>query len=152
MAVTVQADLLLAGGYVLPQQQVAYQSQRDTFALLGLFAGLDPVNYVPANGAVYPSGTLGQALREIAEVIKADLGVEFFTVDQGGWDHHSGLVARIAVNATELSEAVTAFFTDLGAFGDDVVLTTMSEFGRKAGENGSTRLSKQWPPAGRTPR
>ncbi len=118
-------------------QQLAYQSGIDSFDLIDLFAGLDPVNYVPANGAVYPTGALGASLREVAEVIKQNLGVEFFAVDQGGWDHLAGLVARIATYATDLNQAVTAFFTDLGAAGVDVVLVTMSEFGREAGENGS---------------
>ena len=118
-------------------QQLAYQSQRDSFGLLDLFAGLDPANYAPSNGASYPNGSLGRGLREIAELIKADLGVEIFTVDQGGWDHHSNLVARINTNATELSAAIDAFFTDLGALSQDVLLVKMSEFGRTAAENGS---------------
>jgi uncharacterized protein (DUF1501 family) len=119
------------------QRTLAYQSGIDAFELLDHFAGLDPANYVPANGAVYPAGALAKSLREIAEVIKLGLGVEFFTVDQQGWDHHSNLVARIQVNATELDQATNAFFTDLGALASDVVLVTMSEFGRELGENGS---------------
>lgn len=118
-------------------QQLAYQSGRDTFGLLDLFAGLDPLGYVPANGAVYPAGALGKGLREIAEVIKAGLGIEFFALDQGGWDHHSDLPVRIAPLAQELSQAVAAFLLDLGALADDVVLVTMSEFGRTAAQNGS---------------
>jgi uncharacterized protein (DUF1501 family) len=117
--------------------QLAYQSGRDTFNLIDLFSGLNPVAYQPANGAVYPSGSLGTALREVAEVIKAGLGIEFFGVDQGGWDHHSTLPASIQPRAQELSDAVTAFFTDLGALGTEVVLVTMSEFGREAQENAS---------------
>ena len=120
-----------------PQRALAYQSGIDTVALLDHFSGLDPLHYVPANGAVYPAGAVGKALREVAEVIKQNLGVEFFTVDSQGWDHHSNLVARIAVNATELDQATSAFFTDLGALGADVVLVTMSEFGRESQENGS---------------
>lgn len=118
-------------------QQLAYQSGFDTFELLDLFSGLDPLNYVPANGATYPAGALGKALREVAEVIKAGLGVEFFAVDQNGWDHHSNLVNSIAPLATELSASITAFFADLGVMGADVVLVTMSEFGRTAAQNGS---------------
>jgi uncharacterized protein (DUF1501 family) len=119
-------------------QQLAYQSGSDTFGLLDVFSGLDPLGYVPANGAIYPTGALGQALREIAEVIKAGLGVEFFALDHGSWDHHHNLVSSIAPLATELSAAMTAFFTDLGALASDVVLVTMSEFGREAHENGSS--------------
>lgn len=129
-------ELTPTAGMPAPQA-LAYRSGIDAFGLLDHFAGLDPLNYVPANGAVYPAGALGKALREIAEVIKADLGVEFFAVDQGGWDHHSDLVARIATLATELDQATAAFFTDLGAHGADVVLVTMSEFGRETAENGS---------------
>ncbi|MCU0865753.1 MAG: DUF1501 domain-containing protein [Planctomycetes bacterium] len=118
-------------------QQLAYQSGRDTFALLDLFQGIDPLNYVPANGAVYPTGALGRSLREIAELVKAGLGIEFFAVDQGGWDHHTNLVVSIAPLVQELSAAITAFLTDLGPLAADVVLVTMSEFGRTAAQNGS---------------
>jgi uncharacterized protein (DUF1501 family) len=130
------ADLTPTGS-MEPAAQLAYQGERDAFDLIDLFAVLDPINYVPANGAAYPTGALGQGLRETAEAIKADLGIEFFAVDQGGWDHHAGLVAAIAARATELDAAVTAFFTDLGALAGDVLLVTMSEFGRTAAENGS---------------
>jgi uncharacterized protein (DUF1501 family) len=118
-------------------QQLAYQSGRSTFDLIDFFSGLDPVNYVPANGAVYPSGTLGTALREVAEVIKEGLGIEFFCVDQGGWDHHTTLPTSIQPRAQELNDAVTAFFTDLGLLASEVVLVTMSEFGREVQENAS---------------
>ncbi|MEO6593323.1 MAG: DUF1501 domain-containing protein [Planctomycetota bacterium] len=124
-------------GGMLPQQQLAYQSGADAFDLIDLFASLHPTTYVPANGAVYPAGALGKALREVAEAIKADLGVEIFAVDHNGWDHHAGLVARIGTLATELNQAITAFFTDLGAASSDVALVTMSEFGREVQENGS---------------
>jgi uncharacterized protein (DUF1501 family) len=108
-----------------------------SFDLIDHFAGLDPANYVPANGAVYPTTSLGRSLREAAELIKAGLGVEFIAVDQGGWDHHSALLTRIPTYATDLDQAITALFTDLGALGDHVVVVTMSEFGREVRENGS---------------
>ena len=122
---------------MLPEQQIAYQAQRDSFALLDRFLVLDPANYAPANGAVYPTTHVGKHLRQIAEVIKAGLGVEFFALEQHGWDHHSNLVAKLGVNVEDLDQAVTAFFDDLGAAANDVVLVTMSEFGRTAAENGS---------------
>jgi uncharacterized protein (DUF1501 family) len=118
-------------------QRQAYQSGIDAFGLIEFFAGIAPATYVPANGAVYPAGALGTALREVAEVIKAGLGIEFFAVDHDGWDHHSDLVSRIATYAGALDQAVSAFLTDLGALAADVVLVTMSEFGREVGENGS---------------
>lgn len=130
-------DSTVTQGMPAPQG-LAYQSSRDTFDLVDLFSGLNPLNYVPANGATYPAGALGKALREVAEVIKAGLGVEFFAVDQNGWDHHHNLVSSIAPLVGELSQSITAFFTDLGALGADVVLVTMSEFGREAQQNGSS--------------
>jgi len=122
---------------MLAEQQAAYRSQQDTFAMLDLFSVLDPANYAPANGATYPSNHIGMSLRQIAEVIKADLGVEFFALEQHGWDHHSDQVLRLDVLVTDLDQAVTAFFEDLGALAQDVVLVTMSEFGRTVPENGS---------------
>lgn len=117
--------------------QASAQSQRDTFAVLDRFSGLDPAAYQPQNGAVYPASGLGNALRQAAEVIRADLGVEFVSVDYGGWDHHSFVDDRIGQSAGAIDAAIDAFFTDLGALQQDVVLVTMSEFGRTAYENGS---------------
>lgn len=115
----------------------AYQGGVDAFGLIDLFAPLSPTTYAPANGAVYPTSTLGKGLKEIAEVIKAGLGIEFFTVDQGGWDHHHSLVNNIAPLATDLNNSITAFFQDLGALASEVVLVAMSEFGREVQQNGS---------------
>lgn len=120
-----------------PAKQLAYFSAMSSLDLIDHFAVLDPAHYVPANGAVYPTTTLGRVLREAAEVIKADLGVEFIAVDQGGWDHHSSLLSRIATYGADFDAAVTAFLTDLGTVADDVVLVSMSEFGREVRENGS---------------
>lgn len=120
-----------------PEQQLSYQSGRSTFDLIDHFSGLSPATYVPANGAVYPTGSLGTALKEVAEVIKAGLGIEFFAVDSNSWDHHSAMPTNIQPRALELSAAITAFFTDLGGLGTEVVLVTMSEFGREVPENAS---------------
>jgi len=122
---------------MLPDQQAAYRAQRDTFSMLEMFSVLDPDNYAPANGANYPMNHIGMNLRQIAEVIKADLGVEFFTFMQHGWDHHSDQAMRLGELAMDLDQAVTAFFDDLGNLAQDVVLVTMSEFGRTVPENGS---------------
>lgn len=116
--------------------QLAYRSSINAFDLIDHFAGLSPSTYVPAGGAVYPNSSLGRSLRQAAELIKADLGVEFIAVDQGGWDHHSSLLTRVATYATDLDAAVSAFLTDLGPRAN-VVLVTMSEFGREVRENGS---------------
>lgn len=128
----------------------AYRSGIDALGLIDLFSVLSPTTYQPANGAIYPTSasvgsgtstnitTFGRQMKEIAEVIKAGLGVEFFAVDQGGWDHHHSLPSYIAPLAADLSQGLSAFFTDLGALASDVVVVTMSEFGREARQNGSS--------------
>lgn len=119
------------------QRQLAYNSAISTFDLIDLFSVLHPTTYVPANGAVYPNTSLGRALKETAELIKARLGVEFIAVDQNGWDHHSALLANVATYATEFDNSIGAFFTDLGVRAADVCVVVMTEFGREFTENGS---------------
>ncbi|MEY4673639.1 MAG: hypothetical protein RL148_1423 [Planctomycetota bacterium] len=130
-------------------RQGAYRSGIEALGLIDLFSTLSPSTYQPANGAVYPTSastgsgtsttttTFGQQLKEIAEVIKAGLGIEFFAVDIGGWDHHYNLPSSIAPLAANLSQGISAFFTDIGALASDVVVVTMSEFGREVRQNGS---------------
>lgn len=94
----------------------------------------------PKNGVVYPKSPLGQSLRYIAQLIKTDVGIEVAFAESGGWDTHvqqgtaNGAFAR---HARDLSQSITAFWNDLGAFQDDVVLMTMTEFGRTVPENSS---------------
>jgi len=92
--------------------------------------------YTPANGAQY-FGQFGQRLMQIARLIKADAGVEVAFADIGGWDHHSNEAAQLANLSREFAFSLAAFVRDLGDRADDVVIVTMSEFGRTAAENGS---------------
>jgi uncharacterized protein (DUF1501 family) len=76
--------------------------------------------------------------------VKGDVGVEVMTVDHGDWDMHTGLGTlswgRMQRNATELSQALAGFFTDLGAAGDRVTVVVLSEFGRRVKENANQGL------------
>jgi len=92
----------------------------------------------PANGADYPRGKLGKALREIAQLIKADVGLQVAFADETGWDthvHQGATEGRLAGRLGELGQALAAFTRDLGERMRDVVVVTMSEFGRAVGEN-----------------
>lgn len=120
-----------------PERQGFYTGMTDAFDLIDLFAGIDPSSYVPQNGAAYPATDLGNRMKELAQVIRADLGIEIFQVDQGGWDHHTNLPANVPVYAGDLSAALSAFIQDLGPLMNDVVFMAYSEFGREAGQNGS---------------
>lgn len=91
----------------------------------------------------YPRGKFGESLKQIAHIIKANAGLEVAFADLGGWDHHVNEVGQnptegqLAQRLTEFGTALAAFHTDLGARMEDVVVVTMSEFGRTARENGN---------------
>jgi uncharacterized protein (DUF1501 family) len=97
----------------------------------------------PANGTVYPVTPLGSALRDVARMIKSNVGLVAATVDSGDWDMHEGLGTavkgqRMYDNLAETSAALAAFAADLGPAGmAGVTLVTISEFGRRVQENGS---------------
>jgi len=116
---------------------------RETFEAVKLMQSLAKQNYAPANGARYPGGRLGQSLRQMAQLIKADVGLEVAFTDVGGWDTHvneagqkasQGQLANLLQN---FGEALAAFYQDLGDRMADVSVVTMSEFGRTARENGN---------------
>lgn len=101
-------------------------------------------DHQPANGARYPDSGAGLALRDVARLIKAGLGLRAATVDVGDWDMHAGLGRSDAGwmydKLTDLGQALAAFWTDLGSFQDRVSLVTLSEFGRRVAENASGGL------------
>lgn len=105
---------------------------------------LKAAGYTPANGAVYPRGAIGDALRDLARLIKAKVGLRAATVDVGNWDMHTNLGASdsgwMFRQLTELGQALAAFDMDLGTQMSDVTLVTLSEFGRRVAENGSGGL------------
>ena len=109
---------------------------RGAFDLVELFDGVNETNFPP--NVAYPMSDLGTQLKEIAITVKADLGVEVFHAQTGGWDHHSNIGGVLPGLAQDLSDSIAAFITDLGpAQAQDLAIVVMSEFGREAGENGS---------------
>lgn len=98
----------------------------------------------PRGGAVYPDSDLGQALASAARTIRADVGAEVITVDHGSWDMHTDVGnlewGDMKNKATDLAKSLAAFFTDLGALGDQVTVVTVSEFGRRVKENANWGL------------
>lgn len=113
---------------------------RDGFAAMDLLKKVDPKRYAPANGATYPNGGFGKSLRQVAQLIKADVGLEIAFVEIGGWDTHANQGAAtgtLATRLTELAGGLKALHQDLGAKMSDVLVLTMSEFGRTARQNGN---------------
>ncbi len=115
----------------------------NTFAAMDLLAAISFTGYVPANGAVYPSTTFGTAMKNAAAIIKANIGVEVIEVDLGGWDLHNQLGPTTGAMANlmdQLTKALAAFHDDLNDVNQTlnrVTTVAMSEFGRRASENGS---------------
>ena len=101
----------------------------------------DPLQYRAANGADYPPGRLGKTLLQIAQLIKSDVGLEIAFADCSGWDTHvnqGSSEGQLAARLRELGLALGAFHRDLGERMSNVVVLTMSEFGRTIRENGNS--------------
>jgi uncharacterized protein (DUF1501 family) len=119
---------------------VLHGTGRETFDAVKMMKSADPAKYTPAPGADYPHGRFGDSLRQLAQLIKANLGVQVAFADISGWDHHvneGSTQGQIANVLREFSQSLSALWIDLGDLADDTVIVTMSEFGRTARENGN---------------
>ncbi|HWC96978.1 MAG TPA: DUF1501 domain-containing protein [Candidatus Sulfopaludibacter sp.] len=111
---------------------------KDAFAAMKMIQQLNRGNYTPANGAQYQQGgELGRSLQQVARLIKADAGVEAAFAEIGGWDHHQNEIGQLFGLLRQFGMALAAFSQDMGDRMEDIVLVTMSEFGRTAEENGN---------------
>jgi len=112
----------------------------ETFDAVKMLKSADPAKYTPAPNANYPKGRFGDSLRQLAQLIKANLGVQVAFADISGWDHHvneGATEGQLANVLGDFSQSLAAFWTDLGDLGEDTVVVTLSEFGRTARENGN---------------
>ncbi|HYL93726.1 MAG TPA: DUF1501 domain-containing protein [Alphaproteobacteria bacterium] len=126
--------------YAQSVDTVLHGTGNETFEAVKMLKAADPAKYTPATNANYPRGRFGDSLRQVAQLIKANLGVEVAFADIGGWDHHvnEGSVQGQIANLTgEFAQSIAAFWTDLGDLAESTVIVTMSEFGRTARENGT---------------
>jgi uncharacterized protein (DUF1501 family) len=119
---------------------VLHGTGRETFDAVKMLKSADPSQYKAAFGANYPRGRFGDSLRQLAQLIKANLGIQVAFADIGGWDHHvneGNTQGQLANVLGDFSQSLAAFWTDLGDLGEDTVVITMSEFGRTVRENGT---------------
>ena len=126
--------------YAQSVDSVLHGTGRETFEAVRMLKSTDPQHYTPAPGANYPKGRFGDALRQTAQLIKANLGVQIAFTDIGGWDHHvneGAVEGQLANVLHDFSQSIAAFWTDLGPLAEETVIVTMSEFGRTARENGN---------------
>jgi uncharacterized protein (DUF1501 family) len=126
--------------YAAAADQVLNGVGREAFSAMKTLKVADPSRYQPANGAQYPNGPFGQALRQIAQLAKSDVGLEVAFADIGGWDTHvnqGNAQGQLANRLDDFSRSLAALVTDLGDRMADTVVLTMSEFGRAVSENGN---------------
>jgi uncharacterized protein (DUF1501 family) len=126
--------------YASAADRVLNGTGREAFDAIKMLKTNDPLKYDPEHGADYPRSPFGQALKQIAQLIKADVGIEVAFADIGGWDTHVNQGAgqgQLAGRLDDFSRSIAALVTDLGDRMADTVVLTMSEFGRAVAENGN---------------
>src|SRR2546427_1999142 len=126
--------------YAAAADRVLNGTGREAFDAIKMLKVADPTKYQPENGADYPRSPFGQALRQIAQLTKANVGLEVAFAEVGGWDTHVNQGAaqgQLATRLDDLARSIAALTTDLGDQMEDTVVLTMSEFGRAVGENGN---------------
>ena len=132
------------GGFEAMYAQTVDHAMRgvgqETFEAIDQLKKINPDLYEPENGADYPKSRFGKSLMEIAELFKADVGLEVAFLDSGGWDHHvneGGVQGQLSNLLRDIGQGLAAFHQDMGDRMSDVVFVSMSEFGRTAHENGN---------------
>ncbi len=128
------------GIYAESVKDVLGGTGRETFEAVNFLKKVNPSQYNPENGAQYPRSQYGNALLQIAQLIKAGVGLEVAFTDSGGWDTHvnqGNARGQLAFRLQDFGAGIAALVRDLGPRMDDVVILTMSEFGRTARENGN---------------
>ena len=110
---------------------------KDAFEAMKLIQSINRSPYNPQGGQYQQGGELGRSLQQLARLIKADAGVEAAFAEVGGWDHHGNENQQLANMLRQFSSALAAFTQDMGDRMEDIVLVTMSEFGRTVEENGN---------------
>ena len=134
------AEKRLEALYRTGSADLVHGSGSDMFEALKVLKAANPQQYKPAAGVEYPRSPFGQRLLSIAQLIKAGVGLEVAFADVGGWDTHVNQGAaqgQLANRLGDFSQSIAALVADLGDRMDDVVILTMSEFGRTVRQNGT---------------
>jgi uncharacterized protein (DUF1501 family) len=126
--------------YRTGSSDVVHAAGGEMFEAMKILRSANPQQYIPEHSADYPRSPFGQHLRQIAQLIKADVGLEIAFADVGGWDTHvnqGGATGQLSARLDDFAKSIHALVTDLGDRMADVVIMTMSEFGRTARQNGN---------------
>ena len=129
----------LQGGFEAMYQQTVNDALRgtgkETFEAVKMLKQVNPTQYQPTARVVYPRGQFGDRLKQVAQLIKSNIGLEVAFTDIGGWDTHANQGAnqgQLANRLTEFANGIAALYADLKDRADEVVILTMTEFGRTA--------------------
>jgi uncharacterized protein (DUF1501 family) len=138
------ASPMVEGGFEAMYAQTVDKALRgtgtETFEAIDMLRKANPSRFQPENGAQYPTSRYGQSIQQIAQLLKANIGIEVAFVDTGGWDNHvneGGVQGQLSNLLRDLGQGLAAFHKDMGDQMEDIVVVTMSEFGRTARENGN---------------
>lgn len=126
--------------YAAAADELLHGTGREAFDAMKTLKTADPSRYTAAPSATYPTTAFGDALKQIAQLAKADVGLEVAFAELGGWDTHvnqGSSQGQLAVRLDDFARCIAALVTDLGELMDDTVILTMSEFGRAVAENGN---------------
>jgi uncharacterized protein (DUF1501 family) len=117
-----------------------HSTGESAFEAIRMLRATDPAHYVPSPDAQYPNNAFANNLKQIAQLLKANLGLEAAFTDVGGWDTHQnqgGVDGQLSNRLREFSDSIAAFWRDMGPDAENMTLVTMSEFGRTAHQNGT---------------
>ncbi len=126
--------------YAESGDRILHAAGDETFDAVKMLREANPAQYTPVLGANYPNSEFGNAMKQIAQLLKANLGVEVAFTDVSGWDTHQNqgsVNGQLANRLSDFSASIMAFWRDMGDDAEDITLVTMSEFGRTARENGT---------------
>lgn len=119
---------------------IFHAAGEETFEAVKMLRAANPAQYQPLPAADYPNGEFGNRMKQIAQLLKSNLGVEAAFTDIGGWDTHQNqgsVEGQLAARLRDFSQSIAAFWRDMGDDAENITLVTMSEFGRTARENGT---------------
>ncbi len=135
-----QAASAFEAMYADSGDRIFHPAGDETFEAVKMLRAANLGRYTPADGVEYPNSEFGNNMKQIAQLLKADLGVEAAFTDVSGWDthHNQGSVdGQLSNRLRDFSDSISAFWRDLGDSAGNVTIVTMSEFGRTARENGT---------------
>ena len=126
--------------YAAAADSILKNTGGQAFDAVKMLKSADPSRYQPENGAEYPRSAYGEALRQIAQLVKADVGLEVAFAEAGGWDTHvnqGASAGQLGGRLDDFGRGIAALVRDLGDRMSDIVIMSMSEFGRAVAENGN---------------